>query len=68
MLLAGTFNFSLAIFAGLFGLTQTVGDVVGFDPFEPNFWINLLSAGDPIRDLILAHRSPPRWLVWCCSC
>jgi putative membrane protein len=54
--LAGAFNFSLAIFAGLFGLTQTVGDVVGFDPFEQNFWINLFSAGDPIRDLILAHR------------
>ena len=40
--LAGAFNFSLAIFAGLFGLTQTFGDVVGFDPFEQNFWINLI--------------------------
>jgi len=54
--LAGMFNFSLAIFAGLFGLTQTVGDVVGFDPFDPKFWMSLLSAGDPIRELILAHR------------
>lgn len=54
--LAGMFNFSLAIFAGLFGLTQTVGDVVGFDPLEASFWISLLSAGDPLRDLILAHQ------------
>jgi putative membrane protein len=54
--LAGTFNFSLAIFAGLFGLTQTLGDFVGFDPFEPSFWSGLLSAGDPVRELILAHQ------------
>jgi len=56
LLLAGTFNFSLAVLAGLFGLTQTVGDVVGFDPFSRNFWLTMLSAGGPIRDYILAHR------------
>jgi len=56
LLLAGVFNFSLAVFAGLFGLTQTVGDVAGFDPFDPGFWTKLLSVGDPVRDLILAHR------------
>jgi putative membrane protein len=56
LVLAGTFNFSLAIFAGLFGLTQTLGDFVGFDPFKPSFWTGLLSAGDPLRELILAHQ------------
>ena len=50
LLLAGTFNFSLAVFAGLFGLTQTFGDVLGFDPFSRSFWLSVLSAGDPIRD------------------
>ena len=53
---AGAFNFSLALFAGLFGLTQTVGDVVGFDPFSRAFWLSLLSAGDPFRDFIIAHQ------------
>ena len=56
LILAGTFNFSLAVFAALFGLTQTFGDVLGFDPFSRRFWLNLLSAGDPIRDYILAHQ------------
>jgi putative membrane protein len=56
LLLAGTFNFSLAVFAGLFGITQTFGDVLGFDPFSRRFWLNLLSAGDPIRDYIIAHQ------------
>jgi putative membrane protein len=54
--LAGTFNFSLALFAGLFGLTQTMGDVLGFDPFTRRFWLSVLSAGDPIADFLLAHR------------
>jgi len=56
LLLAGTFNFSLALFAGLFGLTQTMGDVLGFDPLSASFWRNVLSAGDPARNFILAHR------------
>ncbi len=54
--LAGTFNFSLALFAGLFGLTQTMGDVLGFDPFTRRFWLSVLSAGDPVADFLLAHR------------
>jgi putative membrane protein len=56
LLLAGVFNFSLALFAGLFGATQTFGEVAGFDPFSRSFWIGLLAAGDPIADYILAHR------------
>ncbi len=54
--IAGTFNFSLALIAGLFGLTQTMGNVLGFDPFSRRFWLSLLSAGDPIRDFLVAHR------------
>jgi putative membrane protein len=56
VLLAGVFNFSLALFAGLIGVTQTFGDVLGFDPFSRSFWLGLLNAGDPIADYILAHR------------
>ena len=56
LFLAGTFNFSLALFAGLFGLMQTAGEVVGFNPFSRSFWLSLLSAGDPIREFILANR------------
>jgi putative membrane protein len=56
LLLAGTFNFSLALLAGLFGLSQTVGDAMGFDPFKRAFWQSVLSAGGPIRDYILAHQ------------
>ena len=47
LILAGTFNFSLAVFAGLFGLTQTFGDVLGFDPFSRRFWLNLLERRRP---------------------
>lgn len=42
VLIAGVFNFSLAIFAGLFGATQTFGDLLGFDPFERHFWEQVL--------------------------
>jgi putative membrane protein len=57
LLLAGAFNFSLALFAGLFGLTQTVGQIVGFDPFSRSFWGRVLSAGDPLQSYILTHRA-----------
>lgn len=56
LLLAGVFNFSLAVFAGLFGLTQTVGDVIGFDPFSRRFWNRVLSESAPIQAFILANR------------
>jgi putative membrane protein len=56
LLLAGVFNFSLALFAGLFGATQSFGEVAGFDPFSRTFWIGLLAAGDPIAEYILEHR------------
>lgn len=56
VLLAGVFNFSLALFAGLVGATQTFGDPLGFDPLNRSFWLSLVSAGHPIADYILAHR------------
>lgn len=56
VLTAGVFNFSLAIFAGLFGATQTFGDVLGFDPFEREFWDGVLT-GNPIANYIAAHRT-----------
>ncbi|CAA9514210.1 MAG: hypothetical protein AVDCRST_MAG31-1173 [uncultured Sphingomonas sp.] len=56
VLTAGVFNFSLAIFAGLFGLTQTMGDVIGFDPFERRFWIDLLANAGPLTGFVQDHR------------
>ena len=53
---AGLFNFSLAVIAGLFGVTQTFGDVLGFDPFERSFWLDLLDRAEPLRALVLAHQ------------
>ena len=50
------FNFSLAVFAGLFGVSQTFGDVAGFDPLSRRFWREMLAAGDPLLDLMLAHQ------------
>ena len=56
LLLAALFNFSLALLAGLFGLSQTVGDFLNFDPFSRSFWNSVLSASGPFRDYVLAHR------------
>ena len=53
---AGLFNFSLVVVAGLFGVTQTFGDVLGFDPFKRSFWIGLADRAGPLQDLILAHQ------------
>ena len=53
---AGFFNFSLAVIAGLFGVTQTFGDVLGFDPFERSFWIGILDRAGPLQALVMAHQ------------
>jgi putative membrane protein len=58
LFLAGLFNFSLAIFAALLGLSQTAGDLIGFDPFEREFWESLLSTGHPLARFMLQHRAP----------
>ena len=56
VLIAGFFNFSLAVIAGLFGVTQTFGDVLGFDPFRPQFWTDLFDRAGPLKDLMLGHQ------------
>jgi putative membrane protein len=53
---AGFFNFSLAVIAGLFGVSQTFGDVLGFDPFERTFWIGMLDRVGPLQALVVAHQ------------
>ena len=54
--IAGIFNFSLAILAGLVGITQTFGDAIGFDPFSRRFWRSLLAASAPLQDFAMAHQ------------
>jgi putative membrane protein len=52
VLLAGVFNFSLAVIGGLVGISQTFGEAMGFDPFEREFWEGLVAADSPLGDLI----------------
>ncbi|MEO5972370.1 MAG: PH domain-containing protein [Sphingomicrobium sp.] len=54
--LAGLFNFSLALFAGLFGASQSFGNMIGFDPLSRSFWLQMVDTGDPIAQFLLAHR------------
>ena len=56
VLLAGVFNFSLALFAGLLGLTQTIGQPLGIDPFREEFWRELFAASAPLEAFVLTHR------------
>ena len=56
VLTAGLFNFSLAVIAGLFGVTQTAGDALGFDPFERQFWVDMLARSGPLREMVVAHQ------------
>lgn len=56
VLTAGLFNFSLAVIAGLFGVSQTFGNALGFDPFERQFWLDLLARSEPLQSLVMAHR------------
>jgi len=56
VLTAGLFNFSLAVIAGLFGATQTIGQPLGIDPFQRQFWLDLLARSEPLRSLVMAHQ------------
>lgn len=56
LLVAGTFNFSLAVIAGLVGITQTFGDAIGFDPFSRRFWRGVLAASEPLQQFAMAHQ------------
>jgi putative membrane protein len=55
VLTLGLFNFSLALFAGLFGASQTVGDLFDIDPFERDFWTPILERSG-WGEWLLAHR------------
>lgn len=54
--IASLFNFSLAVLAGLVGVTQTFGDAIGFDPFSRRFWGRLLAASAPLEKFAIAHQ------------
>ncbi len=56
---AGLFNFSLTLFAVLFALLNQLDDVLPFDVFAPDDWIDLLGRDNPVFDYVDAHR----WLV-----
>jgi putative membrane protein len=58
LVLAGLFNFSLAIFAVLFGLLQSFDDWLPFDPFSVDLWEQML-AGTALESWVVAHR----WLA-----
>jgi putative membrane protein len=57
VLLAGIFNFSLAVLGGLVGFTQTIGDPLGFDPFDMDFWAGLIAPGTPIGDFVMTNQA-----------
>ena len=38
------------------GASQTMGDVIGFDPFSRSFWLEIFASTGPLRDYILAHQ------------
>ena len=56
VLTAGLFNFSLAVIAGLFGATQTIGQPWGIDPFQRTFWLDLLARSEPLQRLVMSHQ------------
>ncbi|WP_169715743.1 PH domain-containing protein [Sphingomonas mucosissima] len=56
VLLAGVFNFSLAVIAGLLGVAKTIGDAAGLNFLKRRFWRQMLEAGSPVVDLIMAHQ------------
>ncbi|MCM8558455.1 PH domain-containing protein [Sphingomicrobium sediminis] len=56
LLLAALFSFSLAIVGALFGLAQTYGDALGFDMFDPGFWIGISSQFGPLEAYMRQHQ------------
>lgn len=56
VLLAGIFNFSLAVIGVLFGAAQTVGDLVGINPFSGAFWRRLAADSAPFMEFVVANR------------
>ncbi|MCU0729564.1 MAG: PH domain-containing protein [Sphingopyxis sp.] len=58
ILIAGIFNFSLAVFAVLFGVLQTFDNFLPFDPFDVDFWVEAANSAG-LGDWIVAHQ----WLA-----
>lgn len=58
ILIAGIFNFSLAVFAVLFGVLQTFNNFLPFDPFDVDFWVEAANSAG-LGDWIVAHQ----WLA-----
>ena len=56
VMLAGIFNFSLAVVGAIIGASQTFGDVIGFDPFSRSFWNNVLAASEPLQRFLAANQ------------
>ncbi len=56
VLTAGLFNFSLALFAGLFGLLQAFDDVLPFDPFRPRTWWKYVDQDNPAVIYLMNHK------------
>lgn len=57
VLTAGLFNFSLTLFAILFGALQYFDEILPFDPFEPDQWIAYIGEDNPLLAYISAHRA-----------
>jgi putative membrane protein len=55
VVLAGVFSFSLALFGGLVGASQTFGEVIGFDPFSRSFWRGAAERGGPFAEYLEAN-------------
>lgn len=55
LIVAGLFNFSLAIFAVLLGLLSQVDDLLPFDPFDIDMYIDL-SRSLGLGDWVIAHQ------------
>ncbi|WP_260483344.1 PH domain-containing protein [Sphingomicrobium flavum] len=56
VLLAGIFNFSLAVVGAVFGLMQTMGDVANLNFFSRQFWLEQFDVSNPLISYIVAHQ------------
>ena len=56
VIVAGLFNFSLALFAVLFGALQYFDNLLPFDPFEPETWWAYLGEDNPYLAYANGHR------------
>lgn len=55
LVLAGLFHFSLAVFAVLFGLLNTLDNYLPFNPLAPDFWLSLVRISG-LEEWVALHR------------